>query len=288
MQAFFCVLSIFIQLSLSASNIYKRANNGFIKLVDCLANSKTYEDEEKGKGDFTRNYTVKTCPVSETKSFVTNLENGAGPTLDIVEPTDAYSPATVAVTIKQDSQYTTMTSPYALDFTNSDVKACVATDLTRLDAANALGILLDKVTLTQVQKVPAGTGIVVRAADKLAATETFQIPVVSDDEAANIAAIDTNYMAPVLTKTYIGGNYKYWIDESCAFHRKKSDDFVLSYGLFSPSKPGYLAAGKSYLVTPYSYEDGGEKYIENYNYDAPSMPWPIMLPCCSTTAALPA
>lgn len=227
-----------------------------------------YQDKTDNGTYYTPSYKYEKYDVTLTKEVVTNAENGAGPTLDIVEPTDAYSPATVDVTIKQGRQYTTLTSPYALDFTNSDVKAYVATGLTKLTEANALGILLDKVTLTQVQKVPAGTGIVVRAADKLAATETFQIPVVSDGEAANIAAIETNYMAPVLTKTYIGGNYKYWIDESCAFHRKKSDDFVLSNGLFSPSKPGYLAAGKSYLATPYSYEDGGEKYIESYKYDA--------------------
>ena len=113
--------------------------------------------------------------------------------------------------------YTTLTSKYALDFTSvsSDLKAFIATEISG-----------DKVQMVQVNKVPAGTGLVLKATTP---GDAVNVPVFDGTGADDVAA---NKMAGSATETTaIAANGGY----------------ILSNGVFQPASAGTLAAGKAYL-----------------------------------------
>ena len=112
--------------------------------------------------------------------------------------------------------YTTLTSAYALDFTGSDLRAYIATEIAE-----------NKVQMIQVNKVPAGTGLVLKATTPGSAVN---VPVFDGTGADNVAA---NKMAGSATETTaIAANAGY----------------ILSDGVFQPASAGTLAAGKAYLA----------------------------------------
>ena len=118
--------------------------------------------------------------------------------------------------IKPAKEYTTLTCPYALDFTSvsSDLKAYIATSVSA-----------GSVQMTQVNKVPANTGLVLV---KTSGT-TFNVPVFDGTGADDVTG---NQMAGSATETTT-------IAENAGY--------ILKDGAFHPATAGTLAAGKAYL-----------------------------------------
>ena len=113
--------------------------------------------------------------------------------------------------------YTTLTCAYALDFTSvsSDLKAFIATEISE-----------GKVQMTQVNKVPAGTGLVLKATTPGSAVNVPVFDGTSPDD------VSGNKMAGSATATTdIAANGGY----------------ILKDGVFQPATAGTLAAGKAYL-----------------------------------------
>jgi hypothetical protein len=112
--------------------------------------------------------------------------------------------------------YTTLTSAYALDFTGvSGLKAYIATEVSE-----------GNVLMTQVNKVPANTGLVLKATTPGSAVN---VPVFDGTGADDVSA---NKMAGSATETTaIAANAGY----------------ILKDGVFHPASAGTLAAGKAYL-----------------------------------------
>ena len=121
------------------------------------------------------------------------------------------------VAITPGKTYTTLTSANNLDFTNvsDDLKAYIATEISG-----------GYVQMTQVNKVPAGTGLVLKATTPGSAVN---VPVFDGTGADDV---DGNKMKGSATETtYVGENAGY----------------ILSNGVFQPSSGGDLQAGKAYL-----------------------------------------
>ena len=114
--------------------------------------------------------------------------------------------------------YTTLTSAYPLDFTSVEgLKAFIVEDDNATDG---------KITMTQVNKVPAGTGLVLKATTPNAAVS---VPVFDGTGADDVSE---NKMAGSATEaTEIAANAGY----------------ILKDGEFHPATAGTLAAGKAYL-----------------------------------------
>ena len=129
---------------------------------------------------------------------------------------------TSTITLTPAKTYTTLTSAKDLDFTGlAGLEAYIVKDN---DASDGY------VTLTQVNKVPANTGLVLV---KTSGT-TFNVPVFDGTGADNV---DGNLMAGSATATTaIAANGGY----------------ILSEGAFHPANAGNLPAGKAYLAIPAS------------------------------------
>ena len=111
--------------------------------------------------------------------------------------------------------YTTYVPTHNLDFTSTDkLTAYIAT------AADA-----DKVTLTSVDKVPAGTPLVLKATETGSAIGVT-VAASTDDVSSNLLRVGDG-------KTAIGGSGKW--------------DYILSDGKFYHASAGVLPAGKCYL-----------------------------------------
>jgi len=122
------------------------------------------------------------------------------------------------VTLTPAKTYTTLTSAYDLDFTGLPLKAFIVLDN---DVSDKM------VTMTQVNKVPAGTGLVIKAETTGTAVT---VPVF---DGSNADYVTGNKMEGSATEeTEIAAN----------------DGYILSNGAFHPSNgQGKLAAGKAYL-----------------------------------------
>ena len=120
------------------------------------------------------------------------------------------------VTITPAKEYTTLTHAKDLDFTGVEgLKAYIATEVEG-----------DKVNMTQVNKVPAGTGLVLKATTTGSA---INVPAFISGDADDVS---TNKMAGSATETTaIAANAGY----------------ILSDGVFQPASAGTLPAGKAYL-----------------------------------------
>ena len=126
----------------------------------------------------------------------------------------AIAGATIPITPAK--TYTTLTSVFPLDFTGTNIRAFIVLDN---DASDGV------ITMTEVSKVPANTGLVLKAATTGMA---IQVPVLSgntDDVAGN------KMEGSALSTTTIVANQGY----------------ILSDGKFHPATTGTLAAGKAYL-----------------------------------------
>ena len=125
---------------------------------------------------------------------------------------------TVTVTLAPAKTYTTLTSAYALDFTsvNDDLKAFIAKD----------GVSEGSVKMTQVNKVPANTGLVLKAT--------------TPGSAVNVPVFDGTGADDVEGNKMVGS-----ATETTAI--EKDGGYILSNGVFQPADAGTLAAGKAYL-----------------------------------------
>ena len=113
--------------------------------------------------------------------------------------------------------YTTLTSAYALNFTDvSGLKAFIAKD----------GVSEGSVKMTQVNKVPAGTGLVLKAT--------------TPNSAVNIPVFDGTGADDVSGNLMVGS-----ATETTAI--EKDGGYILKDGVFQPASAGTLAAGKAYL-----------------------------------------
>ena len=132
------------------------------------------------------------------------------------------------VTISE-SKYLAFCYGSALDFSSTDVKAYTA----KVDGG--------KVKLTQVDEVPAETGVVLYCATP----GTYEIPVI-----ASAAALSNNEMIGVLTRTQVlwesGDKYNY----------------ILQQGKFNMATDGYLKANRAYLSTEYDVTSAGARSME--------------------------
>ena len=130
---------------------------------------------------------------------------------------------TITVTYTTENQsitpaktYTTLTSAYALDFTG----------LAGLEAYIATSVSAGSVQLTQVNKVPANTGLVLKATTSGSAVN---VPVFDGTGADDVSA---NKMAGSATATTAVA---------------ADAGYILKDGVFQPSSGGDLPAGKAYL-----------------------------------------
>ena len=126
-----------------------------------------------------------------------------------------------SVTLTPIKTYTTLTSSHNLDFTGiADLEAYIAT-----------GVAGGYVQMAQVNKVPAGTGLVLKATTPGSAVN---VPVFDGTSPSDVSG---NKMAGSATATTaIAANAGY----------------ILSDGIFQPASKGTLAAGKAYLDIAYS------------------------------------
>lgn len=131
------------------------------------------------------------------------------------------------LSITPDNEWTTFTSAYNLDF--SGVEGLTAYTA-KYDKAN------DAVALTQVKKVPAHTGLIL----KCEADNTYTLPILASDE-AKFDAVDNQLIGCVDALWSTGRN----------------QDYFLYNGEFVKSKnDGWVLPGKSYL-----YIDGGRNNV---------------------------
>lgn len=113
-------------------------------------------------------------------------------------------------------EYTTLTSAKNLDFT----------DVTGLEAYIATEVFGGSVKMTQVNKVPAGTGLVLMATTP---GDAVNVPVFDGTGAEDVSANKMVGSATETTAVAEGAGY------------------ILSDGVFQPAKAGTLPAGKAYL-----------------------------------------
>ena len=123
---------------------------------------------------------------------------------------------TIPTALTPSKTYTTLTSAANLDFTNTTgLKAYIATEISG-----------DNVQMVPVNKVPAGTGLVLKATTPGSAV---YVPVFDGTGADNVSANKMVGSATATTEIAENGGY------------------ILSNGAFHPATAGTLAAGKAYL-----------------------------------------
>ena len=128
----------------------------------------------------------------------------------------------VSIPLSQAKEYTTLTSKFALDFTSvsGNLKAYIVFDDDVSD---------HEVTMTEVYKVPAETGLVLKTTTPDA---TVNVPVFDGTGADNVTG---NLMVGSATaETHVDANAGY----------------ILSNGVFQPALEGNLPIGKAYLNIP--------------------------------------
>ena len=133
------------------------------------------------------------------------------------EEVKVYYGVATSVTLTPAKTYTTLTSSHNLDFSSvsSDLEAYIAT-----------GVSGGYVQMTQVNKVPAGTGLVLKAATP---GSPVSVPVFDGTSPDDVSG---NKMAGSATATTaVAANAGY----------------ILSDGVFQPASKGTLPAGKAYL-----------------------------------------
>ena len=129
-----------------------------------------------------------------------------------------YKEVAHSETLAPAKTYTTLTSVYNLDFTSvsSNLKAYIATEVS---GGNVL--------MTQVNKVPAGTGLVLKAETP---GDAVNVPVFDGTGADDVSGNKMEGSATATTAVAENGGY------------------ILKEGKFQPALAGTLAAGKAYLA----------------------------------------
>ena len=147
------------------------------------------------------------------------------------------------VSVTPGKKYTTLTSVYPLDFSGvAELEAYIVKDDDLSD---------DAVTLTQVNKVPANTGLVLKASSTGSPIDVPVLEGAADDVTGNLMA------GSATETTAIAANAGY----------------ILKDGVFHPASAGTLPAGKAYLniavsSAPVLYLDfGGTTGINTLNVE---------------------
>ena len=187
---------------------------------------------QNGSGSADRKYTVKIgegedVDITAAKNSVTSSPVFATGTtgevtIKIIGTSDgSLYPAAIkfnpTVSITPAKTYTTLTSAYALDFTSvsSDLEAYIAT-----------AVAGGSVQMTQVNKVPAGTGLVLKAT--------------TPESAVNVPVFDGTSPDDVSGNKMVGS-----ATETTAI--AANGGYILKDGVFQPALAGTLPAGKAYL-----------------------------------------
>ena len=209
--------------------LFASGTNWFIKDGDSFfswtsGNSLALSDELNNNSTWTIAYSDGTCTITNVGTSERKLKyNSSSPRFacytsaqtDVVlykELTEAPS-----VTLSPTKEYTTLTSAYALDFTNTGLSAYIVKEE---------DVTATSVKLTQVNKVPAGTGLVIQ---KTVTKDSYPVPVLTGEP----DDVSENKMVGSATETTdIAANAGY----------------ILKDGKFSPSLAGTLPAGKAYLA----------------------------------------
>ena len=190
-----------------------------ITSIEFTATSPSYATTLQGS-----TWTNATAAVNEKLVTVTPT-NGALPISATIgaacgfEEVKVYYGVVTSVPLTPAKTYTTLTSSHNLDFTSvsSVLEAYIVKDNDTSDGY---------VTLTQVNKVPANTGLVLRAKTPGSAVG---VPVFDGTDPDDVSG---NKMAGSATATTAVA---------------KNAGYILSDGVFQPSSKGTLAAGKAYL-----------------------------------------
>jgi hypothetical protein len=195
------------------AKLFNAASTGSKIKVQGSADGITFDDIEE--------FTIKGS-ANETFEFTTS--NAFAATHRAVKLTMSSKDQNVGVgticvsciPLKPAKTYTTLTSAYALDFTG----------LAGLEAYIATSVSAGSVQLTQVNKVPANTGLVLKATTPGSAVN---VPVFDGTGADDVSA---NKMAGSATATTAVA---------------ADAGYILKDGVFQPSSGGDLPAGKAYL-----------------------------------------
>ena len=176
-----------------------------------------YVGDDQANGDPIISEVVfsKTTPTAGA-TFEFKLAQASGDNSQVrlyVEVYGTTSATTEAITPAK--TYTTYIPTHNLDFTSTD----------KLTAYIATAATASTVTVTSVDKVPAGTPIIVKA------TETGSA--INVNVAATADDVSSNKLKCGDGKTNVGGNSKY--------------DYILSDGKFYRAEEGTIAVGKAYL-----------------------------------------
>ena len=205
----------YIRVYSGNSFTFTAPTNHFIKSIEfTMANSKWDNSfNVSGVGSWDNTNKIWSCG-NDFVTEVTLTEAGTSGNNQISQIEVTLVPYT---TITPGKTYTTLTSAKNLDFTSvsSDLKAYIATEVSG-----------GAVQMTQVNKVPANTGLVLKATTPDAAVNVPVFDGTSPDD------VSGNKMAGSATETTdIAANGGY----------------ILSNGAFHPATAGTLAAGKAYL-----------------------------------------
>ena len=212
--------------------------------VKMLGGGNTSKITVQGSSDGSSFHDVEVLTISGSQNDVLNLK-----TTKAFAATDRYvkllftkgsnvgvGPISIAeyadVVLVPSKTYTTLTSAYALDFTSvsSNLKAYIATEVSG-----------GAVQMTQVNKVPANTGLVLKATTPGSAVN---VPIL----VGNADNVSGNKMAGSATETTA-------ITEN--------GGYILSNGVFQPATAGTLAAGKAYLNIAVSARELELSFDEN-------------------------
>ena len=212
----------------STSNIWAGSTKLSLPLTDKDDNVLTTLYKDNYSYDFTSKdnkvgpYTITSTTTDSKKAYIDHITV----TYAIIG-TENYDYRTslpnVEVTISE-SKFLSFCYGSKLDFTETDVKAYKAS----VDGEG-------KVTLTKVDVVPAGEGVVLYCETP----DTYSIPVTTKDA----SDVTGNQMVGVLVRTQV-----VWNPETYVYN------YILQQGQFNKANGGYLKANRAYLQTSYNVD----------------------------------
>ena len=201
----------------TASSVSAGTGTTMVSSTGVLTPRNYYVGDDQANGDPIISEVVfsKTTPTAGA-TFEFKVAQASGDNSQVrlyVEVYGTTSATTEAITPAK--TYTTYIPTHNLDFTSTD----------KLTAYIATAATASTVTVTSVDKVPAGTPIIVKA------TETGSA--INVNVAATADDVSSNKLKCGDGKTNVGGNSKY--------------DYILSDGKFYRAEEGTIAVGKAYL-----------------------------------------
>ncbi len=219
----------------STSNIWAGSTKLSLPLTDKDDNVLTTLYKDNYSYDFTSTdnnvgpYTITSTTTDSKKAYIDHITV----TYAIIG-TENYDYRTslpnVEVTISE-SKFLSFCYGSKLDFSESDVKAYKA-------SVDGVG----KVTLTKVDVVPAGEGVVLYCETP----DTYSIPVTTKDA----SDVTGNEMVGVLVRTQV-----VWNPTTGIYN------YILQQGQFNKANDGYLKANRAYLSTNYDVTPLGAKVL---------------------------